>query len=271
MNLPLYQVDAFASELFSGNPAAVCPLTEWLSDELMQSIAAENNLSETAFFVPVADRFQLRWFTPKAEVKLCGHATLATAHVLFNHLFQDSKGVPKSVTDRGELRFETQSGELVVSKKGSELELNFPAQHTKPCPCPETLAQALGAEPLECEVFEDLLVKLVNEAEVASLRPDFKALAQLNYRGIIATACGSSDEVDFVSRFFAPAVGIDEDPVTGSSHTRLAPFWAKRLGKNTMKARQLSERGGSLSLELSGERVLISGRAHTYLVGSISV
>jgi len=257
----------------------------------MQKIALENNLSETAFLVPEGDGFNLRWFTPKAEVKLCGHATLAAAHVLFHHFSEfshDQGRLPLSSDQFGgdTLCFQTLSGELSVQQRGDELVLNFPAQQTKPCAIPEGLEVALGVTPLECEEFEDLLVRLNNEEEVATLNPDINALVQLNFRGIIVTAPGANgSDADFVSRFFAPAVGVNEDPVTGSAHTRLTPYWAQRLRKKKMTARQLSQRGGKLSLELvsgnqekdgveikgTGDRVLIAGTALTYLIGTITV
>lgn len=260
MKIPIYQVDAFASALFRGNPAAVCPLESWLDDQTLQSIALENNLSETAFFVDEPEGLRLRWFTPGAEVDLCGHATLATGHVLFNEMGQPGN----------EIVFNSRSGELKVSRDGELLTLDFPADSPTPTEGGAAVVSALGA--LSDTVFKgktDFLVILENEAAVAALKPDFRALSKLGVRGVIASAPG--DSVDFVSRFFAPGVGIDEDPVTGSAHTLMTPYWANRLGKNKMSARQISERVGELELELTGARVKISGKAVTYLRGIIEI
>ncbi len=258
MLLDLYQVDAFAEDLFSGNPAAVCPLANWLPDEIMQKIAAENNLAETAFFVPEGDHFHLRWFTPAVEVDLCGHATLATAHVLFEHL------------DFGEteIRFQTRSGMLSVKKDRDKLVMNFPTDQIARAEAPEALVQALSIAPQEVwQGREDFLVVLDDEAQLTQLQPDFRMLLQLGGRGVIVTAPGK--QYDFVSRCFFPIAGIDEDPVTGSAHTTLTPYWAKRLGKNRLEARQISARGGNVSCELLGDRVILSGSAVTYLRGKI--
>jgi PhzF family phenazine biosynthesis protein len=259
MKLTLFQVDAFASRVFEGNPAAVCPLNEWLPDEVMQSIALENNLSETAFFVPEGGEYAIRWFTPVAEVDLCGHATLASAWVLFNRLGHAS--------DR--LRFSSRSGPLEVARDGERLVLDFPAQPPRPCAAPPGLAEALGAEPLECLENVDLLAVLEDAETVRSLSPDFGRLAALDYRGVIVTAAGGG--YDFVSRFFGPAVGVPEDPVTGSAHTKLVPFWASRLNRNRLEARQVSARGGNVSCRLRGDRVLIAGTAVPYLEGTIEI
>jgi len=259
MKINLYQIDAFTSEVFTGNPAAVCPLESWPDDHIMQSIAYENNLSETAFFVPVKDGFQLRWFTPKTEVELCGHATLATAYVLFN-----LRGYPGDC-----IKFETLSGELFVLRSGNKLELDFPSKPPVKCDLPALLVEALGVEPLELYTNEDYVVLLSSEQKVKSIAPDFKTMCNIDTRGIIVTAPG--DSVDFVSRFFAPKYGIDEDPVTGSAHCVLAPFWAERLGKNKMTARQVSARGGELLCELAGSRVKITGSAVKYMQGEIEV
>lgn len=263
MTIPLYQVDAFTRQLFAGNPAAVVPLPRWLPDGVMQRIAAEINLSETAFCVPEGDGYGLRWFTPVTEVKLCGHATLATAWVLFNRLgFQGDC-----------LRFATLSGELRVSRlTDGRLELDFPSQPLHGQLAPEhhePLARALGCTPQTLLAGEDLLVELASEAELRALTPDFAALLQLPARGIIVTARGQA--VDFVSRFFAPRVGIDEDPVTGSAHTKLTPFWARKLGKSLLQARQLSARTGELECELSGDRVLLRGHAVPFSAGQLSL
>lgn len=258
MEIPVYQVDAFSSSLFGGNPAAICPLQEWLPDELMQNIAMENNLSETAFLVPVGDHFRIRWFTPKAEVALCGHATLAAAHVLFTEL--DVKGQ--------EICFHSLSGELRVAKSAAGLQLDFPSQAPEPCEPPLGLLEALGGEPIDVAFSaEDFIVRYGSEKSIVDLQPDFNKLARTQCRGVAVTAPG--DKVDFVSRFFAPAVGINEDPVTGSAHCKLTPLWAERLGKTVMTARQLSARGGELQCELKNDRVLMAGVAVTFLQGMV--
>jgi len=260
MEIPLYQVDAFTGELFAGNPAAVCPLTEWLPRELMQKIAAENNLSETAFFVPEEGRrgsFGLRWFTPVDEVDLCGHATLASAFVLLEHLEPDLDVV----------RFESNSGPLSVKRQHKLFVLDFPARPPRPAAAPPEL-DALGATPAEVLEASYWLTVFESEAQVRGLAPDMRRLARLD-RPVIATAKG--DGVDFVSRFFAPGLGIDEDPVTGSAHCILAPYWSKRLEKRVLSARQISRRGGELRCEASGDRVLIAGRARLYMRGTILV
>lgn len=260
MKIPIYQIDAFTGELFRGNPAAVCPLSEWLPDETMQAIAAENNLSETAFFVPKGKGYHLRWFTPAIEVDLCGHATLATAHVLFHHL-----GYSEPI-----IRFHCQSGLLSVSREDGHYIMDFPADILEPTPAPGLLKEALQATPREVFIGrEDFLVVLGSEAEVAALSPDFRLLRQLKGRGVIATAPGES--VDFVSRCFFPNAGIDEDPVTGSAHTTMAPYWAGRLGKQELLARQISRRGGEVRCTMLGERVALAGRAVTYMEGVVWV
>ncbi|MFT5185296.1 MAG: PhzF family phenazine biosynthesis protein [Flavobacteriales bacterium] len=260
MNIPIYQVDAFASNCFSGNPAAVCILNSWLSSETMQAIAQENNLSETAFLVGCNDRYELRWFTPLAEMDLCGHATLASAYVLIYEL-----GIDASV-----LFFESRSGELQVTRRGEDLELNFPADDCKPVQAPDRLEEALGTS---CpEVFRgktDYLVIANSQAALMKLAPNFHLMRNIGVRGVIVTAPG--DDVDFVSRFFAPEVGVDEDPVTGSAHTTLTPYWSKRLGKSEMSALQLSTRGGELQCTLQADRVLIRGKAVLYLKGEIYI
>ena len=257
MKLDIYQVDAFASRLFEGNPAAVCPLDEWLPDALMQSIAMENNLSETAFFVPDGEAYAIRWFTPAAEVDLCGHATLASAWVVFNRLAYHDDLV----------RFSSRSGELTVRRDDGRLVLDFPAQPPQPCAIPAGLADALGARPVDCLEHIDLVAVFEEAETVRGLRPQMTQLSELGYRGVIVTAPGGG--YDFVSRFFGPAVGVPEDPVTGSAHTKLAPYWAGRLGKNQLRARQLSVRGGDLECTVSGNRVLIAGQAVLYLEGTI--
>lgn len=260
MKLQIFQADAFASSLFKGNPAAVVPLTEWLSDQLLQQIAAENNLSETAFFISEGPNFHIRWFTPKAEVRLCGHATLATAHVIFNELnFQ------------GEIiAFNSKSGVLTVRKSGERLQLDFPADFAQPVEPIPVFAEAFGTHPLATfKGRTDYLLLFDSEETIQKFQPDISLLLSTNARGIMVTAKGN--EVDFVSRFFAPAVGVNEDPVTGSAHTTLVPFWAKRLGKTELTALQFSERGGELWCILAGNRVLIAGKAVTYLRGEIEV
>lgn len=260
MKLQIYQADAFATGLFKGNPAAVVPLTQWFSDELMQQIAMENNLSETAFFIPEGDHFHIRWFTPKAEVRLCGHATLATAHVLFNEL--NFKG--------DLLEFDSLSGILTVRKVGDKLQLNFPADFAQEVEPIEAFTEAFGTKPLKTlKGRTDYLLLFDSEETIKNLQPNIQLLLSTNARGVIVTAKG--DEVDFVSRFFAPAVGVNEDPVTGSAHTTLIPFWANRLNKNELTALQLSARGGQLWCTLSGERVFIAGKAVTYLRGEIEL
>jgi PhzF family phenazine biosynthesis protein len=259
MKIPIYQIDAFAGKMFSGNPAAVCPLNEWIEDSLMQNIAAENNLAETAFFVSRGDIFEIRWFTPATEINLCGHATLASAHVLFKHL--DYK--------QNKIIFTCKSGELIVSKAGDIITLNFPSNKPAPVTMPSGLVEALGAKPDEIFKARDLMGVFRSANDIMTIRPNFDLLARVDAHGIIVTAPGG--DCDFVSRFFAPRLGINEDPVTGSAHTTLIPFWSERLGKKRMQARQLSKRGGELFCEDIGNRVLISGRAVTYLWGEIEV
>jgi PhzF family phenazine biosynthesis protein len=260
MKIPLYHVDAFTSEVFSGNPAAVCLLDCWLDDQILQAMAAENNLSETAFLVRNAIGFDIRWFTPLTEVALCGHATLASAFVLFN-----CRKWPEE-----SIRFQTRwSGELEVTRRKNLLEMDFPARVPHAISPPAGLKEALGVNPKETlSSLEDLLVLLDSEKAVGAVRPDFPALARIACRGIIITASG--DQCDFVSRFFAPRIGVPEDPVTGSSHCVLAPYWAGVLGKNDLHAFQLSKRGGELFCTNAGNRVKISGRAALYLEGTIT-
>jgi PhzF family phenazine biosynthesis protein len=258
MKIPIHHVDAFTSTLFAGNPAAVCPLAAWLPDALLQAIAAENNLSETAFVVRGDDDLEIRWFTPITEVELCGHATLATAHVLFA---QDAS--------REELRFSSRSGFVKVRRAGEALQLDFPVRTPSPIPPVPALAAALGAPPRELLASRDYLAVFDTEEQVRALEPDMAALVALDVFGVIVTAPGA--ECDFVSRFFAPAEGIPEDPVTGSAHCTLVPYWASRLGKSAFNARQISPRGGELRCALAGDRVLISGRAITYMRGTIDL
>ncbi|MDZ7808114.1 MAG: PhzF family phenazine biosynthesis protein [Gracilimonas sp.] len=260
MKLPIFQVDAFTDTLFAGNPAAVVPLDEWLTDDHMQSIAAENNLSETAFFAKEGNSYRLRWFTPTTEVDLCGHATLASAHVLFDELGYDE----------AEIIFKTKSGILTVGREKNLLRMNFPAVRMPKVEPPEVLFKSLGLQPTP-EVYktDDYMIILETESEVAAIQPDMKMLKEIPARGVIVTAKG--DEVDFVSRFFAPQSGVDEDPVTGSAHTKSAPYWSKKLGKNELKARQISKRGGDLICRMKGDRVEILGHAVTYLIGEIDL
>jgi PhzF family phenazine biosynthesis protein len=260
MQIPIFKVDAFSSTLFSGNPAAVCPLPYWLDDTLLQAIAAENNLSETAFFVSLPDGgYHLRWFTPAAEVELCGHATLATAHVLFSHLSPELSRV----------HFQTRSGILPVGKNGSLIELDFPARKPAPIDPPVALINGLGVRPKKVLAAADYFVVYENEAAVRAIQPDFKLLAGLELDGVCITAPG--DQADFCSRFFAPAIGVPEDPVTGSAHTMLTPYWAERLGKKELRAVQVSKRGGELFCQDRGERVTIAGQAVTFLKGFIEL
>jgi predicted PhzF superfamily epimerase YddE/YHI9 len=275
VRIPFWHVDAFAGQAFSGNPAGVCLLESWPAPAVMQRIAAENNLPETAFVVrrgkeppgpSAGDAFDLRWFTPAVEVDLCGHATLAAAHVLFRHR---SWPVP-SIT------FSSQSGPLVVEIRGEILVLDFPSRPPLPCEPPDTLLRGLGARPLEVLGARDYLAVYATEEEVRRLAPDMALLARIDRMGVIATAPGAASPgpaapADFVSRFFAPGIGIPEDPVTGSAHCTLIPFWAHRLRRSSLRALQVSPRGGELFCEDAGVRVKIGGRAVTYLSGEIVV
>ena len=258
MKIKQYQVDAFATRVFKGNPAAVCPLESWPDDGLLQAIAEENNLSETAFFVPTEKGYGLRWFTPVKEVDLCGHATLAAAHVIFEML-----GYSKQV-----IVFETRSGELFVEKRGDQLEMNFPACPPTLCELPEILVKGLGQRPIEVWSADDYLAIFDSEATIRAMTPNHALLGQLDLRGVIVTAPGT--DVDFVSRFFAPKFGIPEDPVTGSAHCELAPYWANKLGKNTLSAKQVSKRGGNITCEVKADRVLLSGGAVTFMEAEIA-
>jgi len=259
MKLPYYEVSAFTTNPFGGNPAGVCPLDAWLPDAALQGIAANNNLAETAFIVPRGNDFELRWFTPTVEVDLCGHATLAAAFVLFNE-----RGLHAD-----EARFHSRSGLLTVSRETNQLTLDFPSRPAKACATPDALIRGLGTKPGEVLKARDYLAVFNSEAEVRALKPDFAALKTLDCLGIIATAPGS--DCDFVSRFFAPGAGVDEDPVTGSAHCTLIPYWAERLGKTKIFARQVSQRGGELFCEPVGPRVRIGGRAVLYLWGEIEI
>jgi len=257
MRLKQYQVDAFATRVFEGNPAAVCPLEYWLQDGVLQAIAEENNLSETAFFVPAGQVFQLRWFTPLEEVDLCGHATLASAHVLFDIL-----GYPEPV-----IRFSTRSGELSAQRQHGELAMDFPSLPPTACPIPDLLIEALGMEPEAVLAADDYVAIYDSEEAIRALEPDMSMLRKLDLRGVCVTAPGR--DVDFVSRFFAPRLGVPEDPVTGSAHCELAPYWAQRLDSNSLRARQVSRRGGELSCRVHGDRVSLAGRAITFMEGTI--
>ena len=260
MKLPMYQLDAFSGRVFAGNPAAVCPLKDWLPDATMQAIAAENNLAETAYFVGGNGKYAIRWFTPTVEIDLCGHATLASAAVVMKHLEPRLDSV----------RFTTKSaGDLTVEREGEMFVLDFPSWPAKPVLAPDGLEMALGARPAQVLAARDYLCVLRDAHAVKALNPNFAALKRLG-KAVIATAPGDGD-LDFVSRFFAPHHGIDEDPVTGSAHCTLTPYWAQALNKTRMNARQISPRGGELTVELKGDRVRIAGRVAPYLEGTIDV
>lgn len=261
MKIPIYQVDAFTSEVFSGNPAAVCLLNDWISDPTLQAIAAENNLSETAFIVQNGDEFELRWFTPTTEVALCGHATLASAYVIF-----ELRRWPGEV-----VCFQTRrSGRLIVKRKDNLFEMDFPSRPPTSEGSVDGFGEMLGAAPLKVlGSEEDILAVLDSEQAVRELKPNITALAGLDCRGVIVT--GRGEKADFVSRFFAPAVGVHEDPVTGSAHCVLAPYWARILKKKNLHALQVSKRGGELFCRDRGERVSIAGKAALYLEGTISI
>jgi len=261
MTIPIYQADAFTSSLFGGNPAAICPLDKWLPDETMQKIASENNLAETAFFVPEGDGYKLRWFTPEFEIDLCGHATLASAHIIFTELGYTKESI----------HFETlKAGTLTVSRAGDKYTMDFPSRPPIVIEVPNGLVEALGGkEPKSILRSRDYFLVYDNEEDITELSPDFTALSKFDTVGFIVTARGNNS--DFVSRFFAPGAGIPEDPVTGSAHCNLIPYWADKLGKNKLHAYQLSARKGELWCELKGERVLMSGNAVTYLKGEIFV
>ncbi len=263
MELPLYQIDAFAREVFRGNPAAVVPLEEWIADDVMQAIASENNLSETAFYVPRGADYALRWFTPVAEIDLAGHPTLATAHVIMNIVG----------SERDEVRFLTRrSGALTVQRDGDRLAMDFPARPPSPKADGGEVGAALGAAPVELHAARDAFAVFASEDELQALKPDFGKVARLDGFGLIATAPGRPGSgVDFVSRFFAPKHGVNEDPVTGSAHCTLIPYWAKRLGRNQLFARQISTRTGDLWCVYRGERVTIAGECAFYMEGRIRV
>lgn len=258
--MTIFQVDAFTNEIFKGNPAAVCPLATWISDDLMQFIAEENNLSETAFFVKNEAQFEIRWFTPTNEIDLCGHATLAAAHIIYSELDYE----------REIIEFNSKSGKLTVEKKNDWYTLNFPSEEIEEIVTPKLLKEALNVPILKTYQGKwKLLVELENETTIKNLTPDFSKLTQLEASGIIVTSLG--DKVDFVSRFFAPKIGINEDPVTGSSHTVLIPFWAEKLSKNNFEAIQLSKRTGYLKCTYLNDRVEMSGQAITFLKGKLTI
>ncbi|MBI5870796.1 MAG: PhzF family phenazine biosynthesis protein [Actinobacteria bacterium] len=259
MDILYYHIDAFISGSFSGNPAGVCFLEEWPEDNILQSIAAENNLPETAFVVPADGFYELRWFSPTMEIDLCGHATLASAHAIFEYINRQARVVD----------FQTAGGPLSVERRDELLVMDFPSRPPEPCGAPLHLAEILGAQFLETLSARDLLVVFEEEAQVRDLAPDMAGIAALDAFAVCVTAPGR--DCDFVSRFFAPGAGIDEDPVTGSAHCSLIPYWSARLSKTAMHARQLSKRGGELFCADNGERVSIGGLAATYLTGTISV
>lgn len=257
--IALYQVDAFTDQLFQGNPAAVCPLDVWLDQDVMQSIAAENNLSETVFFVPQADGFAIRWFTPTKEVKLCGHATLAAAFVLYEILGYSNEVIV----------FYSKSGVLLADKEKNRYVLNFPMQIPHTCAVPHPILRAFQGDIVACFKAEDYIVVMEHEADVRLAKPDFQALRTLDLRGVVITA--ASKKYDFVSRFFAPNFGINEDPVTGSAFTQLAPLWATKLNQTSLHAKQVSARGGEVWCDVLDQRVLIKGKAVLYMQASITL
>lgn len=259
MRIPLYQVDAFARRPFEGNPAAVCPLERWLDDDVLQAIATENNLSETAFFVRAPEGRELRWFTPTTEVALCGHATLAAGFVVLELLGEESDSV----------RFNTRSGPLVVSRAASGYAIDLPVLTAHACEPPQSLLDGLDRAPIEILASTNYLCVYEREEDIRNLNPNFRVLAHCEPYAVIVTAPG--EDVDFVSRFFAPAHGIDEDPVTGSAHCTLTPYWSQQLRKTRLKARQLSRRGGELACTLQGERVVLEGGCVLVLDGTLHV
>lgn len=259
MEIPYYQIDAFTSQVFSGNPAGVCFLDRWLDDQTLQSIAAENGLPETAFLVAATHDYELRWFTPKVEIDLCGHGTLASAHAVFQYTAVAAERVD----------FQTKSGMLSVTRQGEFLELDFPSRRPVPCEKPDRLDEILGLSPIMTLRARDLMAVYETEDQIRGLKVDFGAMAGLDCFGVIVTAPGLRS--DFVSRFFAPGAGIPEDPVTGSAHCTLIPYWSERLGRKKLHAFQLSQRGGELFCVDRGDRVSIGGKAATYLSGTITI
>ncbi|WKV11143.1 PhzF family phenazine biosynthesis protein [Marivirga harenae] len=264
MKIPIYQIDAFTDQLFGGNPAAVCPLENWLNDKVLQQIAIENNQAETAFFVKIkSGQYQLRWFTPEFEMDLCGHATLASAFVIMNHI----------ETALDSITFETQSGTLKVQRTGKFYELDFPSRPAAPSSLPTIISDSLNIQPKEVWKARDYLLLYDSEEEIRNLKPNQQLLNQINIDpgGIIVTARADRSEVDFVSRLFVPQATIFEDPVTGSAHCTLVPFWAEKLNKTHFSAHQISEREGQLICELQNDRVLIKGKAIQYMEGVIEL
>ncbi|WP_457746963.1 PhzF family phenazine biosynthesis protein [Sulfurimonas sp.] len=259
MKLKIYQIDAFAKNIFEGNPAAVCQLTEWLDDIIMQKIAAENNLAETAFFVQNGESFDLRWFTPTKEVNLCGHATLASAFVIFNYLDYNKKTI----------EFNSKSGLLKVTQNNKLITMDFPSEIPKVCQVPKAILDAFEVKPKEVLKCVDYIVVFDDGVDITKLQPKLEELKKLDLRGVCITT--TDKEYDFVSRFFAPNYGIDEDSVTGSAYTQLTPYWAKRLNKKSFISKQLSTRGGELSCKLEDNRVFISGYGVCYMIGEINI
>jgi len=260
MKLTIYQIDAFTDKLFGGNPAGVVPLQEWLDDETMQKIGLENNLSETAFFVKEGDHYHIRWFTPTSEVPLCGHATLGSSFVIFNFIEKENQ----------RLLFNSKSGELIVEREGDLLSLNFPTAKPEPVEMTDQFLNAFPVKPIEVLFAKDTYFFLFEkEKQIREMKPDYNAIANINAHAVIITAKG--EEVDFVSRFFAPKIGINEDPVTGFAHTLLTPYWSEKLNKKEMSALQVSPRGGNLFVEDMDARVKISGKGVLYLTGEINI
>jgi len=257
MKIPIYQIDTFTGNLFSGNPAAVCPLEKWLDESILQSIAAENNQSETAFFVKESNAYRIKWFTPVCEVDLCGHATLASAYVYFRYTNSESDII----------KFLSRSGELIVTKNADLLSLNFPSKNLKSSKLSQDIIDAVNIEPIEVFKSDDYILIYDNQDQIIQLDPIMEKLKDIDLRGVIVSAPGIN--CDFVSRFFAPKFGINEDPVTGSAHCSLVPYWSDKLGKNTLHAIQLSKRGGELFCEMKGDRVIISGKVVEYMNGQI--
>ncbi|MGJ8685863.1 MAG: PhzF family phenazine biosynthesis protein [Spongiibacteraceae bacterium] len=257
VNIKLFQLDSFTDKVFSGNPAAVCPLDSWLDDAMMQSIAAENNLSETAFFVGANGKYELRWFTPVDEVDLCGHATLASAQVIMTELEPDCS----------QITFSTRSGDLYVGRDGDTYIMDFPARVPRTVDVPAALLAAVSIAPQAVLADEDYLLIYNSQSDIEQLKVDLEKLKRIPLRGVIVTSPG--DDVDFVSRFFAPKLAIDEDPVTGSAHCALTPYWAEKMAKTKFVAKQLSQRGGTINCELDGSRVKLSGQCVKYLEGNV--
>lgn len=259
MKIEIYQVDAFTNDVFKGNPAAVCPLEKWLDDTILQAIASENNLSETAFFVKTEEGFHIRWFTPTSEVDLCGHATLASAFVIFNYVESNTNVI----------EFESLSGKLIVTKEKELISLNFPARRPKLINKTKQHENLIDFEPSEIFFHTKTVFVLKNHEAVLRAKPNFSQIAKLNSDGLVITAKSTDPDIDFVSRYFAPHVGIPEDPVTGAAHTVLTPLWSEKIGKKRLVAKQISKRGGKIYCEDLGERVKLSGNAVLFLKGEI--